>query len=372
MTKQIRKITHFVYNELFLSINLLILVILTALYPQKISEFPSFVDWNTMEVLLAFMLIVTAIELSGFFEFLAGKISFIGSRRKLAIAFITASAVLAAFLTNDISLFIIIPITLPFKKQFGNKFIWLIVLETVAVNVGSALTPFGNPQNIYIWRHWDVDFWDFIRTMFPLFMVSFSLLILAAVLIFRKIEVDNVRPSFEARFNQKKFILFLIVFIINIWAVEKNIVLYILPADIVLVALTDRRVFAKADWNLLLIFLLLFINVKMLVQIPGIQAFFDNNVSSAKEVFVSTFVLSQFISNVPATLFMSNIADNWRAISYGANVAGSGFIIGSMANMISMRLSKEKKFFPAYHKFALPFTILILALSLIFFEKFFM
>jgi len=137
----------------------LFFIFLTLFFPlffylkPSFKEIYNFIDWKTIRALISLLLITTALKLSNFFEYLSTKsIKYFKTERNLSFVFILLSLFLSMFLTNDITLFILVPLTLAFSSQIKNDLTKLVIFEAIAVNVGSELTPFGNPQNIFLFR----------------------------------------------------------------------------------------------------------------------------------------------------------------------------------------------------------------------------
>jgi Na+/H+ antiporter NhaD/arsenite permease-like protein len=149
------KIRNFLKQEYVLFLLLVLFIILTALLPGYISDYHRFIDWKTITTLLALIIVATGIKESGYFDFFARKIlAKIYDERTLAIFLVSLSAGLSTFLTNDITLFIVVPLTACMQKALKNGLVKTVIFEAIAVNVGSTLTPIGNPQNIFIWNNW--------------------------------------------------------------------------------------------------------------------------------------------------------------------------------------------------------------------------
>ena len=140
-------------RDRFLHLLILLGVILTVFQPEKITQFPQFVDWNTIVTLLGLLMLTKGVEVSGYFDFVGRKmINAIDNERWLALFLVMAAAVLSTFMTNDVALFIVIPLTITLKKLTSLPVTRLIIFEALAVNAGSLLTPIGNPQNILLWN----------------------------------------------------------------------------------------------------------------------------------------------------------------------------------------------------------------------------
>jgi len=159
----------------------LLTVVLLAVAPvlahvlrQPLRLFPAMVDWKTILTLSGLLLITTGIKESGLFHLLACRISRkIDNERLLAVFFVSLAAILSVFLTNDIALFIVVPVTLTLQRITERDYGKMIIFEAMAVNAGSSLVPIGNPQNVYLWHQWGISFHGFVWEMIPLVSVMF-------------------------------------------------------------------------------------------------------------------------------------------------------------------------------------------------------
>ncbi|MCD6222528.1 MAG: DUF1646 family protein [Thermoplasmata archaeon] len=341
-------------NMLLFSL-LLSLLLLTVLYPANIPKYPSFIDWNTLILLSGLLLVTTGMKESRYFDILSEKLlKKLKNERAIALLLIFISSLLSTFLTNDVALFIVIPFTLSFRR-FGIDTLKLLVFETIAVNVGSCLTPIGNPQNLFIWQKWHIPFFNFILSMLPLFLILLSLLIILSFLSFssKMFIVSEEHNEYDGKLFTFSFLL-LISFIIF---AEIGYSLIFLLMILSLYSIFYRNVIKRVDWLFLLIFLLMFILFGSLSNVPVINEAITPIKMTPKNVFVVSSLFSQFMSNVPAAIFLSNFTSNWKALAYGVNVGGNGIIFASLANIITFRIAKDKKLWKIFHLYSIPFFI---------------
>ena len=152
-------------RNIILALLILLLVVLTLLQVdgvKNIANYYKLVEWNTVGALTGILIITTGIKESNFLSKVAGQIlNKPMSERRLALLLISLSALLATFLTNDITLFITVPLTTSLQHQLENDISEIIIFEIIAVNVGSVLTPVGNPQNLFLWHEWGISFLAF-------------------------------------------------------------------------------------------------------------------------------------------------------------------------------------------------------------------
>ena len=318
------------------------------------------IDWRTIFAVAGLLVISTGLEESAYFDALVEKhASRFSDEKGMAFFFIILSFFLSTFLTNDITLFVMVPLTLAFGRGLGTDTGKLIVFEAIAVNSGSALSPIGNPQNIYLWSVSGVSSLSFLYAMAPLAAMLFAVLILFAHLSFSKKEIRFRHTSVRA-VNRPLLYLSAVLLPLFILSVDTGLSYFVLPFILILY-LPFFNVLKRADWALILLFLLMFLDFGLLAGIPEISSISG---ITASEPMISSALVSQAISNVPAAIFVSAFSSDWKAIAYGANVAGNGFVIASMANIIALRLAK-KPLLREFHRYSIPFFAVTFSLVLI-------
>ena len=336
---------------------LLILFLLSILLPQELGNYPKFVDWRTIFALAGLLTLTTGMEESAYLLFLTRKVLHrLNSERSLCLSLVTLTFLLSPVLTNDIALFITIPLTLSLRRLLKGRLSKVIVLEAIAANAGSSLTPIGNPQNLFLWHSWGVPFMVFVKEMLPLTMLLFLLLVLFAVMTF-KVRGDNLvlRDLESIQPDKKLFAISFVLMVAYISALELRFSHYLLPF-IFLVYMFYRKVLRKVDWSLLLIFVVAFIDFHLLSEINFVQNIvYTLDPYAPTSAFILSIFTSQLVSNVPAAIFTSKFSSDWRAICYGVNVGGNGLVIASFANLIAVRFSKDRKTLLEFHKISLTF-----------------
>jgi len=328
--------------------------------PCKVHEYYKYVDWKTILTLSSLLLITTAIKESHYFDELGRRIlNRFSSERSLTTFILLFSAGLSTFLTNDITLFIIVPLTLSIQNLIKNDLKKLIILEAFAVNIGSSLTPIGNPQNLFLWYQWKIPFFYFVYKLLPL--VTFLLLSLLTLnyFIFGEKKLEFVERCTSVILYDKKLLTFsLLLLLACIVFLELHIELYFFPVVFLFYLFFYRKAYFKADWLLIIMFILIFIDFHLISSLSSVIHFVHKiSLSTSKRVYLFSFVTSQIISNVPASVFVSKFSHDWFAITYGVNVAGNGIVISSLANLIALRLANSKVSMIEFHKFAIPFCL---------------
>jgi len=236
----------------------------------------------------------------------------------------------------------------------------LIVFEAISVNVGSALTPIGNPQNLFLWYKWNISFVNFIIEMLPLVTLLLVILLIFVWIVFPDKGIKFSEGIKDDRTQNKVLftlsIAMLIVYVISLEVKQAHLVLLLV---FLLYLIFYRKVLLKMDWLLLLLFIVIFFDFHVISTIPilseGVNAL---NLHSAGNVFLLSVLTSQLISNVPASVLISKFSHNWLAITYGVNVGGNGLAIASLANVIALRMVKRKKLWLTFHRYSLLFFLI--------------
>ncbi len=350
--------------------NLLTVVLLAAALGlayalrQPLHLFPAMVDWKTISTLSGLLLITTGIKESGLFYLFAYRIAQkIDNERLLALFLISLAAILSMFLTNDIALFIVIPLTLTLQQIVGSDYSKIIIFEAIAVNVGSSLTPIGNPQNIYLWHQWGISFHSFVREMTPLVSIMSIWLLAMAFLCFpsKKIEVAN---NHKHVVDRGLFIICSILLVVFISSTELGLETYFLPIILLVILIARKSIFLKCDWGLILLFILIFIDLNLICRLKTANHLLTMlDFSNIRTLFLSGAFFSQVISNVPSAILLTKHSANFRIITYGVNIGGNGLLISSFANLIALRFSNRKHKYFSFHVYSLPYFIITLISS---------
>lgn len=307
------------------------------------SEYLTYCNRTVLIQLFCLMTAVAGFRSTGLFE----KITDIllrraGNLRKLGIIFTTVCFFVSMLVTNDVALLTFVPLTLLVYSRISDEKsrIYTIVLETAAANLGSMVTPFGNPQNLYIYEKYGMTALDFFRIMLPAGIFSLVLLILLCFLLPR---TECTAHSFETKSVSKGYfsayaVLFALC-LLTVFHVVPDIVCLIVTVAAAI--LLDRRLLLKVDYPLLATFVCFFVFVGNIGRIEIINRFFSD-ILKGRELAVSV-LLSQGISNVPAAVMLSGFTDNGTDLLLGVNLGGLGTIIASLASLISFQYYRKSE-----------------------------
>ena len=366
------KILHVLKTETVLVVaTFLALVSLFFNPPSK--EYVGFIDFRVLGILLALMFVMAGYQLNGVFAKLGGKlIAKCNTTLKLSFVLVFLCFFSSMLLTNDVALITFVPFALLTLKM-GRKdslIIPVVVFQTIAANLGSMLTPMGNPQNLYLYGLSGMNIGEFIMLMLPYTLVSAVILVIC---IFAVIKRESIDAGFvddegnEGVARKSHIIIYSALFILCILTVIRFVEWYIVTLIVMgVVLIIDRRVFKKADYSLLLTFIAFFIFIGNMGEIEVVNNMLSSLIEG-RELLVSV-VSSQVVSNVPAAILLSGFTDNYEALIIGTNLGGLGTLIASMASLISYKqvTGKYKEYTGKYFISFTVYNIMFLAILAVF------
>jgi Na+/H+ antiporter NhaD/arsenite permease-like protein len=236
----------------------------------------------------------------------------------------------------------------------------LIVFQALAVNAGSTLSPIGNPQNIFLWQSSGLSFIEFCALMAPL-GVALTLLLLLLIPVAFKRQQLSVHEAFTLPSHSRKLLwTALLLYPVFLLAVDLGHAVAASLALLLLFAIAARRVVLHLDWLLLLLFVMMFIDLGLLAQLPTMATWGSKIDALPGTSFLAGAMASQLMSNVPASIFLYDLSADWARLAWGVSVGGFGLAIGSMANLIALRLGRQPGIWLDFHRWALPMFLLSL------------
>ena len=314
------------------------------------------IDWRTIITLSGLMMLTKGVELSGYFDVLGRKmVRRFATERRLALFMVLSAALLSTFLTNDVALFIVVPLTLTLRKLCEIPVTRIIIFEALAVNAGSLLTPIGNPQNILLWGRSGLSFAAFTWQMTPLALVMMVSLLVVCWFAFpdKRLQYHSgtTGPEWKPRLVWSCLALH-IVFLTALEMKQELVGVGLVACGFLILA---RRVLVSVDWTLLLVFMAMFIDVHLLIQLPVLQHVL-HSVSGLSQagLWLTAIGLSQFISNVPSTILLLNYVPPTVLLAWAVNVGGFGLLPGSLANLIALRMANDRRIWWRFHLWSLP------------------
>ncbi|MBR4084793.1 MAG: citrate transporter [Lachnospiraceae bacterium] len=353
-----QKLVNFVKKEVVLVVAV-VLAFGSMFFVTPDVAYIEYIDFRTLSILFCLMAVMAGLQQMGVFreiaEALLNKVSRIW---QLVLILVMLCFFFSMLITNDVALITFVPFTFIILELLGEEvskklMIPVVVMQTIAANLGSMFTPIGNPQNIYLHGISGMNIGNFLLLMLPYTFVSFVLLAVYCLYLGRKCEKGDTSASLQSFRNMtththlqggtRDIIRYLLLFALSLMTVAGRIP-YPVTLGIVLVEmlLFDRKLFAKIDYALLVTFVGFFVFIGNMGRVAAFRDFLQG-MMEGNEVMTAV-VSSQVISNVPAALLLSGFTDNYEALIVGTNLGGLGTLIASMASLISYKyVVKENK-----------------------------
>ena len=332
------KIKSFIEKETVLVIAALCAVATMFLVPPD-REYLHYIDFRVLCLLLCLMAVVAGFKSVGAFQWLTYQLlRKIRNGRILGITLVMLPFFCSMLVTNDVALIVFIPFTLPLLQQLGcgRNAVPMIVLQTIAANLGSMATPVGNPQNLYLYAAYNLSAGDFFGVTLPLTLISFVCLAAAAYPVLPK---NLVRQQLEAAeiSGVKQLVAYVALFVLCLLTVFR-VVPYPVTTVLVVAALAviDRKMLKEIDIMLLLTFVCFFIVSENLGRVEAVRSFLQMLLQ--RSTLLASVGTSQVISNVPAAVLLSGFTDRWSELLAGVNIGGLGTPIASLASLITLKI----------------------------------
>lgn len=298
----------------------------------------TYIDLRVLALLFSLMAVIAGLQATGSLQILSNKLlQHVTNTRSLTYILIMISFFSSMLITNDVALITFVPFTIIVLGQTKQQRLMalIIVLETIAANLGSMLTPVGNPQNLYLYSHYQLSLTEFFQITFPLVLASFLLLSLITLTVKATSLTLNLETMSHLT-SKNCFVFYCILFILALGTVFR-LIDYRLSFMLILgsILLRDWKLLLKVDYGLLATFFCFFIFVGNLSEITIIRTWIDTIIDGQETL--AAIILSQVISNVPATLLLSGFTADYRSLIIGTNLGGLGTLIASLASLISYK-----------------------------------
>jgi len=358
------KCIHFIKQETVLMVATVLAIVSAFVVPPS-AAYLEYIDWRVLGILLSLMIIMTGLQNTGLFDAIGAKL--LGKTkdtRQLAFILVFLCFFFSMLITNDVALFTFVPFAMIMLKKCKQEklIIPVLVLQTIAANLGSMLTPIGNPQNLYLYNLSGMGMGEFIGVMLPYTILSGLLLVIAILVCCKKEPITEVvmendivsdgadvhltaeekkalqeKAALEKGRNLIKNSVYITLFVLSLCVVVRLVPFeMVLLAVILLVFNMDRKVLSQVDYCLLFTFIAFFIFTGNMGNITVVRETLQQLVAG-RELAIGV-ISSQAISNVPAALLLSGFTSNYRELLIGVNLGGLGTLIASMASLISYKL----------------------------------
>ena len=322
--------------------------VITACFVPPDKAYLDYFDWKTLACLFLTLAVVCALRNIKFFTIVARRLVKIsGNLRSLFLMLIAITFLGSMLIANDMALITFLPLgyfALSVTKQ--EKYMaYLFILQNISANLGGMLTPFGNPQNLYLYSYFNIPTGEFCSIMLPPFLLAITLLVLCCLPI--KATPLTIQDSFKERLNKKRTMLYLVLF-----ALSLLIVFRVIPYWIGLILITgvllwkDREALLMVDYGLLGTFFFFFIFAGNLARIDAVNEVISSLL--AKDTLLVSVLSCQGISNVPTAILLSQFTEDYRSLLLGVNIGGTGTLIASLASLITF--SEFRVLYPGHSK----------------------
>ena len=326
----------FVKKNAVMEIALVAAVITTFFVPVD-KEYLGYFDFKTLSCLFCVLAVVCALKHINFFYILARKIveSF-GNIKYCILSLVYITFIGSMLIANDMALLTFLPLGYYILEATGQQkhMAFTFIMQNIAANLGGMLTPFGNPQNLYLYTKFDIPNGEFVTIMLPPFLIAVAI-ITACCLIFVKSEKLSITGN-EVKLDYKKAGLYLALFILAIAIVFRGVPyivgLIVIPSVLLIF---DRKALKEVDYPLLLTFVFFFVFAGNMARIDVVREIFSFLLN--KSVLLFSVISCQFISNVPSAILLSQFTENYRELLLGVNIGGVGTLIASLASLITFR-----------------------------------
>ena len=298
---------------------------------------PSDIDMKTILTLLSLIIVISIYEHLTILNHVANLIiEKCNTTRGIILVIFLFSFFGSMFFTNDVAILTLVPIVFNISKKIKIPKIAVISLMTIYANLGSSITPFGNPQNIYLVSFFHLSIVDFLSLSLPIGLVSFLTLLLC-LFFFPNDKISQLK-SRELAVPRKHLLALLLTTLIVLLGVLSFIPIIIsLIASLLCTAYVDRTIYETVDYGIILTFINFFIIVGAVGRIPAIHLFLEHVTTTTFSIFSTAIISSQLISNVPAAVLLSKFTNHVSAIYLGVTVGGLGTIVASLANLLALR-----------------------------------
>lgn len=361
------RVKAFVKKEAVLCISAVLAVVSMFFVPPD-STYIDYIDSRTLYLLFSLMAVVAGFRDTGTFSAMShALLKKVRSARGVVLCLTLLCFFSAMLITNDVALLTFVPLSVLLLNSAGlQKFtILTVTLQTIAANLGSMLTPIGNPQNLYIYSLSGMEIGAFFRTLLP--YAAFSLVLLVMACFFIKKEAIAPQTTETPARKTSTEIICAVLFILSLLSVLRVFEAWIAAVITAAVLLFyNRKLLGRVDYCLLLTFVCFFVFIGNMGRIEPIRTFLSDFITGRE--MLTGALLSQIISNVPAAVLLSAFSENWQPLLIGVNIGGLGTLIASLASLISYKLytasenAQPKRFLLVFTLYNAAFFVLLTAL----------
>lgn len=369
ITKRVRAFFRRLRSEAVLVLAGVAALLSSFLVPPN-AHYAEYIDLRVLCLLFCLMLVVAGMRCCGVFEVLAQRLlRGQGSLRRLQLVLVGTVFFSSMLITNDVALITFVPFTILVLQMAHaiDRLLWLVVLQTVAANLGSMAMPVGNPQNLFLCSVFNLTVMDFFKTLLPYTLLSLAGLAVAAAWV--KNRTVNVVFGDEAHLREGKLLGVMgVLFVLCLLAVFRVLHYGVLTLVVVLaVAFLRPSLFRQVDVGLLLTFVFFFIFAGNMGELEAVRSLLAQLM--AENALLTSAMASQVISNVPSAVLLAGFTEDWRGLLLGVDLGGLGTPIASLASLIAMRYyfavpgAQKSRFLLVFSVVNVLYLVVLLALA---------
>ena len=311
--------------------------LITTVFVPVDKEYLGYFDLKTLTCLFCVLAVVCALKNIRFFYMLAYKIvQLCGNARMSVLALVYITFIGSMLIANDMALLTFLPLGFLVLSSTGKQkyMAFTFIMQNIAANLGGMLTPFGNPQNLYLYSKFNVPTAEFMAIMAPPFVLSIILITVCCLVFVKaeKLEIKDEKVSLPVGRTAIYLVLFALSIVIVFRVIPYWIGLIVIPAVLLFM---DRDALKAVDYPLLLTFVFFFIFAGNMARIDIIRNLFSMLLEKSTLLF--SVISCQFISNVPSAILLSQFTENYADLLVGVNIGGAGTLIASLASLITFR-----------------------------------
>lgn len=330
------RIINFIKSEVVLSVAI-VAAIITCFFVPIDKEYLGYFDWNTLVLLFCMLAVIAGLKSTNVFELISKRmVSMFKTRRGVIYALVFGTFFFDMIVANDMSLITFLPLTyIVLHSTHNDKYLaFTFIMQTIAANMGGMITPYGNPQNLYLYSYYNIPTSEFFGILAIQAITVLVLLWICCSFIHN--EPLKLRKKSKIIISINKLYIYAVLFVLVILGIFRAIP-YIVVLGIVVftIAITDRKRFKKVDYALLATFAVFFIFSGNIARIPAIKDMISAIVT--KNTLLAGIVSCQFISNVPTAIFLSKFTANYRELLISVNIGSLGILISSLASLITLK-----------------------------------
>ncbi len=333
----LQKIAVFLKKDIVLTAAMILAAVSCFIIPPD-GEYLGYIDFDTLILLLCLMLIMEGVKKLKFFHYIGRNVlERVRTARGMILTLVFLCFISSMLITNDVALITFVPFGVLILEVTGltNGVCFAVTLMTIAANLGSMLTPVGNPQNLYLFSASGMELGEFLLLMLPYTLLAAALLFFCVCVGWKRGEISFTLEDVQFP-GCRQFYTYLVLFALCLLSVAGVIPKpVLLPLVATGIFLTDKRLFRRADYALLLTFICFFVFVGNMNRMESLRTFIGGMVENQERLV--SIGLSQMISNVPAAVLLSGYTENVKELIVGTNLGGLGTLIASMASLISYK-----------------------------------